>query len=871
MITVESIKLHNPIEDIVERYYELTGRGNVRHPRENPSISVYIDTQSYFDHGGINDGGSVIDWIMHYENLNFSDACQFLSSGITDTTPAPAPRVKISDDTDYTWIKDANLKALTPALALQGLKELYPFIQDATPFQHLLGYSHFHNSLTFEMPNLSINRRTKAGKKWVATSGDKRDYIPYKIDDRSPYVYLYSGMSEVIACEAMGINYIGLQMDSSDRDITETIKRLMKGKTLVVIEENDKSSQKLSQRLKTQFQDVKILRIGANKDYGYDLRDFVNNIGSFEMSQMMLQNLSDMLPLEKREIQDEMIISYDGKYIGNNTQIDISSLDSCVISAITGSGKTHSFKDKSNILILVPRVEQATLGKGDKSDFVINTILTEGAIITYEKFMGHYKANKEFKLYVDSKRFKVVVDEAHMIVAKPSYELIYNLDAVFLSGTIHNSFRSDLQRYKFKPSQPTVLYYTEGKTPHFDDALYFVDKARRLMKTYPKNCIVGAEHKFDNFNIHQHKTGQIFSTSALREGISVNTNTFQACIVIAGHCGLWSVKDIIQGLNRVRGDNVLRVVTKPIQRVKEVFSEHKYFTDLSNRLTDTKEINTIMGEEYSKLIQMTHNVTGSIKSSDYGVACYLAHKTKDEYDSDFYKFEEYDFDEELQLCTYKNEGEEKIEILKHTIGNDIYQYPSNKREPFLRWARHKESGLVDKFMRMTDTKTLHELYTLSRVGQDVKSRYNKIFNRGKEARKYDVDMFYKLLRTTVNIEISFKSEEVIRISKNVDVKKVIVKVISECPIIGVKKMSNNNFKSPYYPIEDIALNCTANPVHSANKLIKVERSKISIKNDVKKVIVKPRIDVKSEYKTVTKYQHDIDTINEEFLDEISEL
>jgi len=892
MISTEAIKAHNPIEDVVERYYELTGRGTKLTAKGNPSLTIDTAKQLWHDFGtsrGVSGrtGGTVIDFIMEYEGLDFQGACNFLSKGITDATPVPTPRNTQNPADEKKkrkfaeQIKRENRAALTPALALEGLRELYPFINDATPFLHLLGYSGYHDTLTFEMPDLSINRRTQKGK-WVATSGNKRNYIPYRIDDSSPYVYLYSGMAEIIACEAMGINYIGLQMDSSDKFINKEITAAMKDKTLIVIEENDESSQRLSQRLRCLFMDVKILKIGANKSYGYDLRDFVNDTGSFEVAKMMLQQLADMMPLEKRLIQDEIIIPYNGHFIASNTEVDVGSLDSCVIKARTGSGKTYSFNNRPGVLILVPRVEQSTVGRGDRSDFVIDKILDSGAVMTYEKFMGHYKANKEFRLYVDTKRFKVVVDEAHMITASTKYEIIYNLDAVFMSGTIHGAFRSDLQHYKFKPKQPVKLYYTDKEIPKFDDALYFVDRAKRLMTNYPFNCVVGVEHEFSNFNVHNHKAGQIFATCALREGISITTGSFSACIVVSQTCDTWSTKDIIQGMNRVRGEDVLRIVTKPIEKPKDTFAEHKYYADLANSLTDTKEINTIMGEEYSRLIKMTHKVNGYIKSSDYGVACYLAYKTRNDYDEDFYTFEAYEPEEAMEIKNSKAKDIEEDEIyLEHKIGNDLYEYPLSKRDQFMRWARHKESGLVDKIMRMHDKKSLHDLYTRSKLSKDIKKAYNKSFNRGKTPRKYSIDMFYELLRTVVNIELTDTKREgrsVERISKFTDYKYLILEVISECPIEGVKYVGNVEFKTYSFPIEETTLNYTANPVHSVKTAKKIGRPEIApeitIENSEKTSHFAPE---KEPFSTVEKTppkppeKSRIERANEEFLNEISEL
>lgn len=867
------------IDDIAERYgYELIGKGKTLTVRGDKSLVFYPNTNSYTDFSQrLGAGGSVIDFVMQHESIDFNAALDMLDDGNSDYT-APAPRI-YETQTDTTFadgIKAQNLKDITPALALHGLKELYPFITDATPFQHLLGWSHYNNSLTFEYPNLSINRRTSIGK-WIGTPGNKRDYIPHKIDN-GHYVYLYSGMSERIAVEAMGINYIGLQMDTSDTKITDAIITAMKGKTLVILEENDDSSRKLSQRLRKKFRSVKIMRLGEGKEYGYDLRDFVNDNGSFELSRMLIDRLSDMLPLEEVEVLPEIIIPYDGKYISSQNEVNINALSNCVIVALTGSGKTYSFKNEPGTIILVPRVLQTDTGKGDNTDYLINKVLSEGATITYEKFLGHYtnKHSGEFKHYVDNNRFKIIVDEAHMIqklrtienkdkTMIDGYEIIYNLDAVFMSGTIEPFFRADLQRYKFKPRTPTTIYYTDGEVPNIENALYFVDRPKPLMRNYPLNCVVGAEHKFNNFNVHQHTHGKVFTTSALREGISIDTGTFDACIVNASLCSLWSVKDAIQALNRPRGDKVIRVITKPIEKPSTVFADFEYFNELSKSVTDTQEINTIMGEEYSNFTKKTHKGSRYLNSTEFGVVCYLAEKTRDQYDPDLYRFEKYTPEETFEVNIETDVEPENVIMLQHTIKNDVYEYPSNKRDPFMKWARHKESGTVDRVMRMSNFDTFHGCYERSSIAKDVKAKYNHSFNRGDDPRKYTKEQFYKLVRSLVQIEITINGEKIERISKNINLDNVKINIVNECPIDGV----NLVFNTSLYKV--IALNCSANTAHTAKTPIKVGWPEIQPKTSIKKVPkVAENVDTYQQ-KEVKPPPDKLNPINEAFLDEISEL
>ncbi len=854
MISAELIKLHNHIEDIAEKYYTLTGTGNTLSTKENPSLKIYINTQSYYDFGGSNDGGSVIDLVMNRENIDFIDACKMLSDGLADTTPIPQRDHNESYDedeekqrTEFTeYIKNKHKEDLTPIRVFKGLEELYPFIDssfDTLPFQHLLGYSTYHNSITFEMPNLSIIRKTKKSK-WVVTKGNTREYIPNKINKKlNTPIYLYSGIAEIIACEAMGIEYIGLQSDSSDKHITKEIIQATQGRTVVIIQENDKSesSQRLSQRLRKVFNKVKIIELGSDDEYGFDLRDFTNKCGSFEVARMTLDMLVKNAPLQDIEVREEIVINYDGKYISDNDAgLDIGTLDSGVVIASTGSGKTHSFSGKAGVMILVPRVLQADTVAGDDTDYVIGKTEDSGTVITYNKFMGHYGRSKVFKNMIDSKRIKVVVDEAHTILVANSskeddnkskskkidtldYELIYNLDAIFVSGTLEDFFRPDLQRYKFKPKKPLVLHYTSGLIPDVDSSLYFVDRANLLMQKKPLNCVVGRQHNFNNYDLHTHKTGHVFSTCSAREGLSLDSGTFDACIVIASSCGLWSTKDIIQGLNRVRGDGVLRAVTKQIKQPERKYQEMDWWLKKAQSCTETKEINTIMGEEYSKFIKKTHKPSRYHSATGYGVACYLADRSKNNYDEDLYTFEEYTPKDTIVIDTKLDIVEdEEIIMLTHRVGDDMYRYPSNKREPFMKWARHKESGLVDRLAGYTDEVSFHKLYRNGRIARDIKTTYNAMFNRGSKPHKYSIDKFLSLVRSVVKIEMKVGSKVIRNLSKNVDLKDIHITVKSECPIEGVKRV----IFCPSLLIKEQAKKCTAKPVHSVKTANEMGRPRL---------------------------------------------
>jgi hypothetical protein len=723
-----------------------------------------------------------------------------------DATYTPQePTIKESIEVDTSFadnIKEQNKNNLTPALALEGLKELYPFISDSLNVQHLLGWSKYYDSLTFEFPNLSINRMTPKGK-WIVTKGNNRDFIPYNITDDSKEVFLYSGMAEIIAMENMGLDYIGLQMDSADKNISKEIKKKMKGKTLVVIEENDGSSAKLSQRLKEMFNFIKIIKIGQSKDYGYDLRDFVNEQGSFEKAKDGLKFISQITALEKPLIKDEIRINYKDKYISNQDEIDIGTIESGVIVALTGAGKTYSFKDRAGYLILVTRVEQTTLGKGDDGEYVINKILAEGGIMTYEKFLGHYLRNGEFKHYIDSKKIKVVVDEAQEVQnLKNNYEIIYKLDAIFLSGTIESFFRTDLQRYKFIPEKPMIIHFTLGQIPDFKNALYFADKAKALKANYPDRCIVGAEHNFPNFNIHNHEEGKVFATSALREGVSIDTHCFEACIVDVKSCGLWSIKQQIQAVNRPRGDDVLKIVTAPPKPNEKIFTDFQWYLAKAKEVSSTQEINTIMGEEYSNFIKMTHKSNEYLGATEFGIVCYLHHKTRNNYDPELYEFKEYIVEKEFEMNKKVKQGSEEIVMFELQAGDSMYEVPSNRVSAFNQWKIYLENGVITQVLNMMEFENLGLMYQNSNFAEEIKKNYNAMFGKNNNNKKYNIKLFYDFLKKIVTIEKTYLGKTITNLSKNLNLKEIKIKIVNACPIKGVTKLFKTDDFSPTLSYKD---------------------------------------------------------------------
>ncbi len=160
----------------------------------------------------------------------------------------------------------------------------------STAAKYLFGYSQRDNSFTIHLKDKdevvqTIAIRSSIDKegnsvKWK-TLGSKK-FIPYKIED--DFVFLFSGMAEIVIMEMLGLSYIGIQADGMARHLPEELKELTDGKTIVVLQDNDKSFREIVPKIKNFFKRSEVLVIDFERvlnrelSHGYDFRDFCNEI-----------------------------------------------------------------------------------------------------------------------------------------------------------------------------------------------------------------------------------------------------------------------------------------------------------------------------------------------------------------------------------------------------------------------------------------------------------------------------------------------------------------------------------------------------------------------------------------------------------------
>jgi len=98
-----------------------------------------------------------------------------------------------------------------------------------------------------------------------------------------------------------------------------------------------------------------------------------------------------------------------------------------------------------------------------------------------------------------------------------------------------------------------------------------------------------------------------------------------------------------------------------------------------------------------------------------------------------------------------------------------------------------------KFLKMKDFVNFKKVYNGSRIGQEVRSNYNKA-NKEK-GKKYNIDMFYKFMLSLVEIErVDKNGNLLIRKSKTTDYENLYIRVIGTRKIKVIKQKKAKSTK-----------------------------------------------------------------------------
>ncbi len=585
-------------------------------------------------------------------------------------------------------------------------------------------------------------RNGSAGNKWISFKGANSKLFESRISNDKP-VYISFGMGDFLTLKSTSLNFICFGPDSAIKNNPHEaeIKKIIGDRDVIVFPDNDESGKKVITALRDVIgKPILVAQHLPSVPASFDLRDFAKTFDTQEEFVEALDHYSKLSSdvLTRYDKHGQMIVPYTN-YIGDNVHVDTDLIERGLIIARTGSGKTFSYFGRPGTLILLPLSKDTTVAKGEGTDFLLDCILSTGASITYEKFIGHYRNSEEFREYVTDKKIQIVVDECHKIVHKnlsnkkrADYRLIYELDAIFLSGTVIHQFRQDLPHYKFVTDDKLKMFYTNGYVPDIGTSLVFIDNAKLLFEEY-KNHVVSESKPNANIDIYKHERsdGNVYATSCIREGISLDRNTFDAEIVVAKTCSTWTVGDIIQGSQRHRCAATVRVVTKKID-VPDV----NYLTlDFFRKIAVThvgggtqRAMNAIEGEVANNFLKVVFGPGGYGDFSDYTIVCFINTLLGNWYDTDLYEFEELPDSPELTLKLRSSTKSLYEEII--TYGGVDYSVSKKQKKDFERWIVLDESGTVDKVAAFDEWTSVDFVYTRSRFGRDIKSNYNKSSKKG---------------------------------------------------------------------------------------------------------------------------------------------
>ena len=693
---------------------------------------------------------------------------------------------------------------------------------DLKKLSKYIGYDKQNDTLTVSIFDgekvVNIKKRFAYGVKWFGMKGGDGKYAPHRITDKEN-VYIASGMAEFLLLHGTDLDYIVMQSDGQNINNVLPI-----GKRAIVIEDFDIKdvAKEPNNKHICDFDSTKCMpfkqkvtdKVAGDKigldfsvmldivlDSGYDLRDFVNEFPGIwlrqikEETKVLCRILKSMKKVEvvDNTPKEEIVIEYDGDYA------PYKSLDRGVVHGLTGSGKTFCYENAGN-LILVPLNSQANIIKGDSTDFLIQNIFENGAIITYDKFGGHYynRHCDRFRKMIDSKTIKIVVDEAHTLLQSITSQnrFLRSLDAVFLSGTVEKFFRRDLQHYYYVPKKPREFFYTGSEQlPLHNNVFCLLNRAIPIIHNYKGAGYVGVEnclkYKYQNVDLQTVKKPLILATWSAGVGNSIKNPNFTANFVHKAKNKHMTLKDTIQALSRVRGNEVLRVMSGEPNKQYNGFIDFDWWRDiLGDKINNRKaEFNAVAGEFYDDFVKKASQLNKYKEVDDYGIECCLAHLTRNNYDDRYYSFTKIDINDfggalEINLETdgFETIKEEGIVNFNCERYKEKWSADVKNRRAFRKWCILYESGRVMNMVNnLQEFKNLKSLYRGSKIGRGLREDYNKKYK--KAGKKYDITRFLSDLKEIICIEIrcdiTLKKVEKVRNKLHSEIS---IKCVGKCPI-----------------------------------------------------------------------------------------
>ncbi len=416
------------------------------------------------------------------------------------------------------------------------------------------------------------------------------------------------------------------------------------------------------------------------------------------------------------------IYHYDD-YITNIPSTSMSIPAACVIHAPTGSGKTTLF-DKPLHLIAVPRRAQTTNNAGFSSQELLSALNNsdKAVKITHDKLLSHLR-NQWFVDKLIEYGIKIVIDEAHRLSKDQKYKELWELNTVFISGTLSSDFRGDLPHIFFERRRgrdDIELSYSVPKVTGANNISFiYAERAYMMMRTYPHSCYVAKEKYSTKTAKAYHVTlpPEVLTmngggTSAYGEGVDivVEDGLHVTVYVMMSLCPMWSYSDAVQALNRFRGDNVRRViVVDGKEDIDELLKRVANTYDIAGYYNFKKDDEVTPGVAFMAAAgrvsyKMKYEPSGYKKADHFGMQRNLDHSNKRMLPPG-YNYIKYQGEvcEQVWVDNYLNVTEDELEREVYTFEYQGVKYETHSKK-VKAWLKFAESGVLLDIFRIVESR-----------------------------------------------------------------------------------------------------------------------------------------------------------------------
>lgn len=265
---LEDLKNHIDLVKFIGQYTHLKKSGRiyqgicVLHPdSDTPSLTVYPDTHSYYCFG-CKSGGSIIEFVKAHYNYDFHEAVNFLAeyAGIdiqTEESPQEKARRNRIKSNERSVL--ASQKQLTEArMAREYLSKRG--ITEETIKAFGIGYDSEENSIVIPINDgygkpVGFSRRfldPGTGPKYKNSRNDEvfnKGHLLYNLDKARKHsgqaLLILEGYFDVLSAWQSGFrNSVAICKDTLTEDQAALITKLCKGKTVILVPDNDDTGQR---------------------------------------------------------------------------------------------------------------------------------------------------------------------------------------------------------------------------------------------------------------------------------------------------------------------------------------------------------------------------------------------------------------------------------------------------------------------------------------------------------------------------------------------------------------------------------------------------------------------------------------------------